>query len=70
MGMSREHEKIMTDTNTIREIQRLMDASRDPARIPHADECKIAGLLGIDGEKDEGGSRKDEKAGGQESPTI
>ena len=58
----------MTDPDTIREIQRLMDMSRvpaspAPAAVP-AQERRIAALLGIGEGKDEGGGMKDETEGG------
>lgn len=44
----------MTDTDAIREIQRLMDESRDTAHAPEGNARRIAELLGIEGDKDEG----------------
>ena len=55
----------MTDPDIIREIQHLLDENRDAMHNPHLTEHRIAALLGIEavalrGEKDEGGSMKDE----------
>ena len=60
---------IMTDPDTIREIQHLLDENRDAMHNPHLTEHRIAALLGIEavalrktarGENDEGGRMKDE----------